>query len=321
MGMRRIVLLLASMAVTVVFGSGVTLADSPTTKEDCKNGGYAKYGFKNQGQCIKAVSTPPPPPDPGLIYFTTTQFNGQPEIATMNPDGTNVQRADATCTVYPQVQPDVSPVANYFAFTRGDTTGIWLGGTNNSPSGCVKHEPGTPGVADSPSFSPDGLSVAVGRGGAIEVYSLQTGVSQPVLDLDGEDRGPSWGPDNLIVWSNTQQGIFAGRTDGSDIALLDSNGTQPDITNDGSQVVYDTLPDRDLYTINIDGSNKQNITPQGFDGDIDAPQWSPDGTKIVFSTPSADGDIYTVNTDGSNLQNLTNSASGDFYPTWAHSPQ
>jgi hypothetical protein len=50
------------MAVTVGFGSGVTLADSPTTKEDCKNGGYAKYGFKNQGQCIKAVSTAPPPP-------------------------------------------------------------------------------------------------------------------------------------------------------------------------------------------------------------------------------------------------------------------
>ncbi len=54
--MRRIVLLLASMALAVLFGSGVALADSPTTKEDCKNGGYAKYGFKNQGQCIKAVN-------------------------------------------------------------------------------------------------------------------------------------------------------------------------------------------------------------------------------------------------------------------------
>src|SRR5215207_10039779 len=56
MGMRRIVLLLASIALAVIFGSGVALADSPTTAEDCKNGGYAKYGFKNQGQCIKAVN-------------------------------------------------------------------------------------------------------------------------------------------------------------------------------------------------------------------------------------------------------------------------
>jgi hypothetical protein len=61
--MRRTVLLLGSMAVAVIFGSGVALADtvfstsdSPTTKEDCKNGGYAKYGFKYQGQCIKAVN-------------------------------------------------------------------------------------------------------------------------------------------------------------------------------------------------------------------------------------------------------------------------
>jgi hypothetical protein len=29
---------------------------APTTKEDCKKGGYANYGFKNQGQCIKAVN-------------------------------------------------------------------------------------------------------------------------------------------------------------------------------------------------------------------------------------------------------------------------
>jgi hypothetical protein len=56
MGMRRIVLLLASIALAVIFVSGVALADSPTTKEDCKNGGYAKYGFKNRGECIKAVN-------------------------------------------------------------------------------------------------------------------------------------------------------------------------------------------------------------------------------------------------------------------------
>jgi hypothetical protein len=27
----------------------------PTSKDDCKNGGYKDFGFKNQGQCIKAV--------------------------------------------------------------------------------------------------------------------------------------------------------------------------------------------------------------------------------------------------------------------------
>lgn len=28
-----------------------------TSKEQCKNGGYAAFGFKNQGQCIRYVNT------------------------------------------------------------------------------------------------------------------------------------------------------------------------------------------------------------------------------------------------------------------------
>ena len=29
----------------------------PTTKQECMNGGWAAYGFKNQGQCIRFVKT------------------------------------------------------------------------------------------------------------------------------------------------------------------------------------------------------------------------------------------------------------------------
>lgn len=37
-----------------VDGSEVVL--SPTTKDQCKHGGWQKFGFKNEGQCIKAVN-------------------------------------------------------------------------------------------------------------------------------------------------------------------------------------------------------------------------------------------------------------------------
>lgn len=40
------------LAFKAVFSS----SDSPATKEDCKKGGYEKFGFKNQGECIKAVN-------------------------------------------------------------------------------------------------------------------------------------------------------------------------------------------------------------------------------------------------------------------------
>jgi len=37
------------------FSTFVTLRTAPQTKADCKKGGYREFGFKNQGQCIKAV--------------------------------------------------------------------------------------------------------------------------------------------------------------------------------------------------------------------------------------------------------------------------
>jgi hypothetical protein len=63
--MRKTILVLGAVMAVLMFamvGAGGALADtvfstsSPTTEEDCQNGGYAKYGFKNQGQCIKAVN-------------------------------------------------------------------------------------------------------------------------------------------------------------------------------------------------------------------------------------------------------------------------
>jgi len=68
--MRTTILVLGALMAVLMFamvGAGAALADtvfstsdSPTTKEDCKNGGYAKYGFKNQGECIKAVKQATP---------------------------------------------------------------------------------------------------------------------------------------------------------------------------------------------------------------------------------------------------------------------
>jgi hypothetical protein len=34
---------------------------APTSKDDCRNGGYARFGFRNQGQCVAAVVHRPKP--------------------------------------------------------------------------------------------------------------------------------------------------------------------------------------------------------------------------------------------------------------------
>jgi hypothetical protein len=51
------------LAVGPVFGS-VTVTDAqpfPTSKDQCKNGGYASFSFKNQGECVASVQRGPKP--------------------------------------------------------------------------------------------------------------------------------------------------------------------------------------------------------------------------------------------------------------------
>jgi hypothetical protein len=35
--------------------AGIAVASVPTSKEQCKHGGWKQFGFKNQGQCIRFV--------------------------------------------------------------------------------------------------------------------------------------------------------------------------------------------------------------------------------------------------------------------------
>ena len=64
----------------------------------------------------------------------------------------------------------------------------------------------------------------------------------------------------------------------------------------------DCLPgeDLDVWVVNWDGSNLTNLT-EDFIEDDSHPDWSPDGTQIVFdSWRSGKAEIYIMNPDGSN---------------------
>jgi hypothetical protein len=67
----------------------------------------------------------------------------------------------------------------------------------------------------------------------------------------------------------------------------------------------------DIYVMNIDGSNKQRLVG-GFE-----PDWSPDGTRIVFATRERNSDICVINVDGTNQQCLTTSETFDWEPAWS----
>lgn len=71
-------------------------------------------------------------------------------------------------------------------------------------------------------------------------------------------------------------------------------------------------PVADICTMNLNGSNLQRLTinPPGEEWDCYGPKWSPDGTKILFSSysrrPSVRwADVYIMDADGTNRVMLT----------------
>jgi TolB protein len=74
----------------------------------------------------------------------------------------------------------------------------------------------------------------------------------------------------------------------------------------------------EIYVMNADGSGQTRLTNHPAEDIL--PAWSPDGTKIAWSTNRLGGsnyEIYVMNADGSGVTNLTNFAGSDRFPTWS----
>lgn len=72
-----------------------------------------------------------------------------------------------------------------------------------------------------------------------------------------------------------------------------------------------------LYTATGAGTNWARLTKNSAGGDY-YPKWSPDGSKVIFSS-NMEGtlQVYVINADGSNQTRLTNNSSNDFMPVWS----
>jgi TolB protein len=77
----------------------------------------------------------------------------------------------------------------------------------------------------------------------------------------------------------------------------------------------------DIYVMNIDGSEIQNLTKNlHFDENpfySGEPAWSPDGKNIVFTSKTAFAQIYTMAADGSDLKQLTSGTTASYGPAWS----
>ena len=75
----------------------------------------------------------------------------------------------------------------------------------------------------------------------------------------------------------------------------------------------------EIYTLDLENDALTNLTQSpSNEGD---PAWSPDGSKIVF-TSDRDGniEIYVMDADGANPRRLTNHPADDIHPHWQPAP-
>ena len=81
---------------------------------------------------------------------------------------------------------------------------------------------------------------------------------------------------------------------------------QASLSPDGSKIAYSYVPEfyhDEIWIMNVDGSDRHAITGDEGNG---SPIWSPDGSKIVFTSRRAGSrNVYVMNADGSNTVRLT----------------
>ena len=102
------------------------------------------------------------------------------------------------------------------------------------------------------------------------------------------------------------------------IATSERDEIQPRLRRGGDRVAYisDLESGFEVWTMNPDGSDKRRLTNGR---DTYYPNWSPDGTRIVFESilPDDETEVFVINADGGGLTQLTYSPGYDGMASWA----
>jgi uncharacterized repeat protein (TIGR01451 family) len=267
----------------------------------------------------------------GKIAFVSDR-DGNDEIYVMNANGSGQTRV--TNNSADDREPASSPNGARIAFVSNRNGNDEIYVMNTDGSGLTRLTNNS-AADEAPAWSPDGTKIAFDsdRNGSTEIYVMNAdGSGQTRLTSNGFDLDPAWSPDGTkIAFSNNSSSglavIYVMNANGSGQRQVTSAGLgccfgddDPNWSPDGKKIAFDSnrdsvLGDRDIYVVNAGGpgldAGLTRIT-NNF-GDDANPAWSPDGTKIAFTSQSQ---IFVMNPDGSG-QTLRTTSGDNFDPDWA----
>lgn len=242
------------------------------------------------------------------IFFASDRVGGDVEIFKMNTDGssqaviTNSPGLDLWPALAPNGRQEVA-----FASNRTGNFDIFKMLPNGTFQTNLTQQ--TASAEIQPTWSPDAsqIAFATDRDGNFEIYTMNAdGTSQSrITTVTPKDAfAPRWSPTNADL-----------------LVFVAANDTAPNAL--------------DIWKINADGTGLTNLTQRSTfnDGALSPitglpspPSWSPDGTKVAFTSDQTGSlDIFVMNADGTSIVNLNTFAtsstanlgtSDEFDPFW-----